>query len=366
MSTSYFGGSTVHGGKVRRLNATTFPEIVSRYINIPIQFPLTRKEFWALPEKERNTKKDSPFVCACSFAYENEGHRTDEAATYTVAAILDLDAGQFVKDFDECPSTLAEHLYPFNFVCWRTANYTKENPRLKIMVDVSPCHPSQHRRLVAFIAARLGLPKDFKGVRESGVLSQPQYRPLQFRGEDFTAIIASNTTGIPVHLSDLPELDAEEQELIEGRTYACDMSESDDEFFGLAYLPVPGLTIKDITEALNTIDPDSNYKTWIEVAAALKHQFTDEDEAREAYELFVLWSSRGTKFQGRRDCWSKWKSFRPYCKGRAPVTIRTLYKYAMDGGWDNKRVADWRDRVAWRPDRRPGVGRRECRRHQDR
>lgn len=338
-SVSYWGGSSVLTGKVRRLSASNFKELVERYINVPCQFPMTRKEFWALTDKERDAKKDSAFVCACDFMGENEASRNDANATHTVAVILDLDAGEFVKDFDENPETLAEHLYPFSFVCWRTAKYTKEKPRLKIMVDVSPCHPSNHRRILAFIAARLGLPADFKGVRESGVLSQPQYRPLQFRGEDFTAVIASRVTGIPVHLSDLPEIEPEEQELLDGRTYACDTSESDDDFFGLAYLPVAGLKLDDIREALTAIDPDSVYKVWIEVAAALKHQFTDEEEARQAYELFVEWSEKGTKFAGRRDCWSKWKSFRPYAKGRAPVTIRTLYKHAMDCGWDNVKVA---------------------------
>ena len=336
----FFGGSSVHGGKVRRLNASSFRELVERYISAPAILPMTRKEFWAMPkDRDRDQAKDGPFVCACTFAYENEGHRSDDNATRTVLAILDLDEGEWVKDFDENPDTLAEHLYPYSFVAWRTAKHRPEAPRLKIMVDVSPCHPQHHRRLVAFIASRLGLPRDFKGARESKVLSQPQYRPVQFKGEDFTAVVASNLTGIPVNLSDLPEIEPEDEEMLDGRTYACDTSESEDDYFGLAFLPVANLSLDDIHEAVFSIDPDCIYKTWIEVAAALRHQFTDEDEAREAYEKFVEWSSQGTKFQGRRDCWAKWKSFRPYAKGRAPVTVRTLYKHAMDAGWDNVKVA---------------------------
>lgn len=337
---SYWGGSSVHGGKVRRLNATNFDQLVTRYLNVPVTFGMTRKEFWDLPnDKARDNTKDGAFICGCSFAYESEGHRSDENATHTVAAILDLDEGEFVKDFDEAPETLAEHLYPYSFVAWRTAKHRPEKPRLKVMVDVSPCHPSNHRRIVRFIASRLGLPRDFKGSRESGVISQPQYRPLMFKGEEFTAVIASRTTGIPVHLSDLPELEDDEDELLNGRTYACDPSEGDDDFFGLAYLPVAGIKLDDVKEAIDAIDPDSVYKTWIEVAAALRHQFTEEEAAQEAYEYFVEWSSRGSKFAGRRDCWSKWKSFRPYAKGRAPITLRTLYKHAMDSGWDNVKVA---------------------------
>ncbi len=335
----FWGGSSVLTGKARRLSATSFREVVERYVNLPVAFPMTRDEFRSLDEKERNAKKDSAFITACAFVGENEAVRNDANATHTVASILDLDEGDFVKDFDEHPETIAEHLYPFSFVCWRTASWTKENPRLKIMVDVAPCHPSNHRRIRDFLASRLGIPSDFKGVRESGVISQPQYRPLQFRGEDFTAVIASRTTGIPVHLSDLPELEIEEEELINGRTYACDPNEAEDEFFGLAYLPVAGLKPADISEALNAIDPDCDYKTWIEVAAAMRHQFTEEEDAHEVYEMFVEWSSRGVKFAGRRDCWAKWKSFRPYAKGRAPISVRTLYKHAMTAGWDNVKVA---------------------------
>lgn len=340
MSLSFWGGASVHGGQIRRLNASSFRELVDRYITSPVQLPMTRKDFWALPrDKDRDAAKDGAFVCACTFAYENEGHRSDENATRTVLTVIDLDEGEWVRDFDENPDTLAEHLYPYSFVAWRTAKYRAEAPRLKVMVEVSPCHPQHHRRLVSFIASRLGLPRDFKGVRESKVLSQPQYRPVQFRGEDFTAVIASNLTGLAVNLSDLPEIEPEDQEMLDGRTYACDPGDSEDDYFGLAYLPVADLSVEDISEALSAIDPDSTYKVWIEVAAALRHQFTDEDDAREAYEKFVEWSSQGTKFQGRRDCWTKWKSFRPYAKGRAPVTIRTLYKHAMDAGWDNVNVA---------------------------
>ena len=334
---TFFGGSTVKGGRIRRLNASTFRELVERYIFIPVPFHLTRREFFALPVKERNEKKDGPYIMACSYPFE-EGHREDDTATVVNMVIMDLDEGDFVKDFDEAPDTIGEHLYPFNFVCYRTANHTPAAPRLKIAVELNPCHPKLHKRFVAMIAARLGLPEGFKGTRESKTLSLPQYRPLHFKGEDYSAVIASRLDGIALHESDLPDPEDELTEIIDGRTYAFERDD-DEEFFGLAYLPVPGLTVELIREALDAIDPDCNYKIWTEIAASLRHQFTDEDDARAAYELFDEWSSRGTKYRGSRDTWSKWKSFRPFAKGRAPVTVRTLYKYASDAGWDNTKVA---------------------------
>lgn len=335
----YFGGTSVRTGMVRRLTASNFRELVDRYVHVPVQIPITRAEFWNMPDDNaRDDYKDGPFVAACGFAYESEGPRNDNSATDLRLVIFDLDEGPWVKDFDESPDTLAEHLYPYSFVAWRTAKYRKSAPRLKVVVDVSPCDPRYHRPMVDFLADRLGIPREFKGARESKVLSQPQYRPVLFKGEDFEAVIASRLSGIPLSPSDLPLPSFDDEDSPEGRTFAAPVVD-DDEFFGLSCLPVPDTTIEDVRSALFAIDPDCDYKRWIEVVAALRHQFTDEDDARAAYEMFVEWSEQGDKFRGRRDCWTKWKSFQPYAKGRPPVTIRTLYRHAIDSGWDHSKVS---------------------------
>jgi hypothetical protein len=334
MSNSYWGGSSVHGGRVRRLQASTFRELVERYVFLPVNFPMTRKEFFALPEDERNSRKDGPFITACEFNFENEGHRCDDNATSIHMVILDLDSHG--GEFNSSPETIGEHLFPFSYVAWQTAKHTAKKPRLKIAVDVSPCHPSLHRRFVRFISRRLGLPDSFSGSRESGVISQPQYRPIHFREEEFSAVIASRLDGKSVHEDDLPP--EEDEDEIE-RTFAADREDGDETGLGLAYLPVSNLTLEQVEEALDAIDPDCGYKQWYEIAAALRHQFTDEDEARQAYELFDEWSSRGDKYRGEKDTYAKWKSFRPYARGRAPVTIRTLFKHAQESGWDNSKVA---------------------------
>lgn len=334
---NYFGGASVHGGRVRRLQASTFRELVERYIFLPVTFPMTRRDFFELPEKERDTRKDGPYITACSFNFESEGHRTDDNALQIHMVILDLDNGNDGgREFSEAPETIGQHLHPYSFVAWQTAKHTTKNPRLKIAVDISPCHPSLHRRFVRFISRRLGLPDNFSGSRESGVISQPQYRPIHFREEEFCAVIASRLDGTAVHEDELPEpIDEMEPE----RTFAADRDDGDDSGLGLAFMPVSGLTIEQVAEALYVICPDVGYKQWYEIAAALRHQFPDEDEARQAYELFDEWSSRGDKYIGENDTYNKWKSFRPYAKGRAPVTVRTLFKLAMESGWDNSKVA---------------------------
>jgi len=333
MSKTYWGGSSVYGGKVRRLQASTFRELVERYIFLPVTFPMTRKEFFALPDSERNVRKDGPYITSCAFDFDAEGHRCDENVTVIHTVILDLDQGG--DEFAAAPETIGEHLYPYSFVAWQTAKHTAKKPRLKIAVDIEPSDPAMHRRFVRFISRRLGLPDNFIGAKESGVASQPQYRPIQFREEEFTAVVASRLDGQAVSAMELPEDDDAEAD----RTFAADREDGDEIGLGLAYLPVPGLTLDQVSAALDSIDPDCPYHTWYEVAAALRHQFTDEDEARQAYDIFDSWSAVGAKYRGERDTYIKWRSLRPYAKGRAPITIRTLFKHAMESGWDNGKVA---------------------------
>ena len=332
MSTTptYFGGSTVKGGRVRRLKASSFKELVDNYIFIPVPFPMSRAEFLANPERDK--LKDGPYICACSYDFD-EGHREDFTATYVTLVILDLDEGEFVKDFFESPDTISDGLAPFNFVCWTTAKHTPEAPRLKIAIDVTPCPPAMHRRFVSMALKRLGIPDKFKGSRESKTLSLPQYRPIQFAGEDFDAVIASRTTGRPATPADLPAEDAVEDD---ERTYACDLG---DDLASLAFLPCAGIEVEDIREPLFAIDPDCEYQTWTHIACALRHQFMgSEEESRHAYEMFDEWSSGGSKYKGEDETFGKWRSFKPYAKGRSPRTIRTLFKHAKEAGWSDSHM----------------------------
>lgn len=334
----YFGGSSVFDGKVRRLQARNFKELVESYIFAPVLFPLSRRDFHALPEEVQNKRKDGPWISAAGYPFE-EGKREDDSATAVTLVILDLDEGQHVRDFFESPESVGEHLYPLNYCMWTTAKSTAKNPRLKIMVDIEVCHPSNHRRMVKYITSRLGIPQDFKGSRESKVLSQPQFRPLQFNGEQFSSVQASRLNGVPLSVADLPEeSDDELDEFLNERTFACDRGEDYDSL-GLAYLPIADLTVEDIREPLLSISPDCGYKEWIMLVAALRANFIGEEEARQAYELFDEWSSGGTKYKSEKETYGKWRSVRPYAKGRAPITIRSLFHLAQKSGWQNSKVA---------------------------
>ena len=86
------------------------------------------------------------------------------------------------------------------------------------------------------------------------------------------------------------------------------------------------------TDALSALSPDMGYLEWLDVVAALRHQFS-YSEPEEAYEVFDKWSEGGDKYVSPEDTRAKWDSIRPTPKGRVPVTIRTLIKRAADAGW---------------------------------
>lgn len=324
---SFWGGATAFSKDIRRLEATSFKALVESYIFIPILRPhMSRSEFHAHTIDEQKKIKDCPYICACTFREEGP-NRGDVNAEEVVLAILDLDEGG--GEFVESPSSLSEALYPWNFAAWTTASHTEASPRLKVMVEVRPCNKSFHKRFVKQVAARLGLNPKFRGSIESKVLSQPQYRPISFRGEEVNPVIASRIDGIPMDFKDLPE----ENELDE-RVFAW----SGDLGSDLAYLPVNDLQVEDIREPLFAMDPDISYKPWTEVAAALRHQFRDEDDARSAYELFDEWSSTGSKYKSSEDTFAKWRSFNPDTMGKAPITIRSLFWRAAEAGWDNRKI----------------------------
>jgi len=331
----YWGGSTTSNATIRPLAAENFKEFLEKYINIPVPIQLSREDFRSRPERERNAIKAGPYVTAVSFKL-GTSHRCDDNAESLELICFDLDGGIEAKQFAESPETLIEHLWPFNFAVYHTSNSTPENPRLRIIVDVKSCDLAHHKRIVRYLMMRLGLPKDFKGYRETTVLSQPAYRPVSFLGEDsHSPVIASRTEGYPLDVVDLPEMSEDEVEEAE-RTYAW-RGESSEET-SLQYLPLMGITVEDIEPVLRSIPPDITYGPWTRVISSLIHQFRDTDSARAAFELFDDWSSGSDKYK-ENEPYAKWKSFTPEPKGKAPVTIRTLFMMAQEHGWVPTKLA---------------------------
>lgn len=77
-------------------------------------------------------------------------------------------------------------------------------------------------------------------------------------------------------------------------------------------------------DALNAINPDIDYEDWIAIGQALHSEFGEH--GRNAW---YYWSSLGSKYQGEKDLENHWKSFGK----KDGVKLGTLYKHAMDHGW---------------------------------
>ena len=77
-------------------------------------------------------------------------------------------------------------------------------------------------------------------------------------------------------------------------------------------------------DALNSINPDIDYEDWIAIGQALHSEFGEQGK-----NAWYSWSSLGSKYQGEKDLDSHWKSFGK----KDGVKLGTLYKHAMDHGW---------------------------------
>lgn len=77
-----------------------------------------------------------------------------------------------------------------------------------------------------------------------------------------------------------------------------------------------------VKDALAALDPDADYKTWIDIGMAL-HSAGLGDQ-------WDAWSQGGAKYQ-RDDCEARIRGFRP----DGGITLGTLFLYARQAGWDS-------------------------------
>lgn len=339
MKRRYYGGiSAQNAAVIRKLQADTFPELVARYYDQAIPLSMTREEFHAKTQENQKRIKSVAYVTACSFT-DLEAGRNDANADYLQLACFDFDEGEAVRQIFDAPQVVADQLGDVNFLLHTTATHTERKPRLRLVVDIDEMPLEMHRHVVLHIATTLGITDGrwLKGRRESMVLSQPMYRPVAFLGDTGSPVLMSRTNGRALRQDEI-KLTEQEKENAQRRFSAT----FDGEEESLEYLPLNDIKVSDIAPALKAIDPDCDYETWCHVASALRHQFRDEEEAEEAFQLYDSWSSDALwryPDGGTDDVFAKWKSFRPIPIGRPPITIRTLFRYAIDCGWDGSKMA---------------------------
>ena len=330
----YFGGHSVSDNSIRPLNATTFKDFVERYIEKFVPLHMTRQAFFDSTKEFQRRLKSVAYYVQTSFK-EGATVRQDKHADLLQLACFDFDSGDTAERIFKSPQVVSDQLDGINFCLHTTASHTVENPRVRLIVDLEPMPLSFHKHVKAHISDILGLPPEWEGKKESYVLVQAMYRPIGFTDEDstrFSAVIASRTNGRQLKLSEISD-----DLLVESnptRRFSADFDGVNGEE-SIETAPPAGITVEGIRDALFKLDPDADYVSWVNVAMSLRHQFRTEEEAEDAFSLFDEWSANGGKYPGTEDVYRKWRSIKPLPYGRAPTTIRSLLKKAVDAGWDS-------------------------------
>ncbi len=337
-------------GPVKASQADSFQAVVDAFRVCPT-LGISHAAFLALDEKQRNEKKQVPFFVPACFK-EAVSKRVYDQATHCNLIFLDIDPEKEQRDgkwvetgkypaapFVRNPDSLYTALQGFNFAAHLTASSTPEKPRMRIVVDADKIPLDLYPQAAMAVAALLGLPSITK---ESKVAVQPMFLPVMFSDtpDDEHPLIAYSFSGRAFTSRDVGDdlfTDYETKPAehnghngSNGQSHGVDALE-------FLRAPVPEATLAVAKEALDTLDADCSRPEWLSYAASLKHQFTPHRE-EEAFELFDEWSKTGEKYGGQEETRALWKSLRPSPIGRVPITIRTLFKKAVDAGWDDKKL----------------------------
>ena len=323
----YFGADGSNMGSVVALPVTSFAQFVKEQLGHPAMLNVTREEFHAMPKDKRNATKRVPFFVPATFT-SSPSRRAHELAGPCNLIALDIDDENvaMAKVYARTPQALHEALDPFAFAAYLTVSSTLEAPRMRIVVRAEGIAPASYPEAVRSVAKILGLPKI---TQESLVAVQPMYLPTLFAGEDLLGVhplLTARPEGEAFEVKHIKDADI----ALASRTPLNPEEATADDLEFLA-APVDEVTLADMESAVASLDPDMPYMEWLEVAAALRHQFPKDPEA--AYAIFDTWSAKGTKYAGQEDTKAKWSSLRQTPRGRKPVTARTLLFRAAAAGW---------------------------------
>lgn len=282
---------------------------------------------YSKPKKASVKQKVGSYFCPSTFAVN---HRNDLNTEHISLICLDIDNDEHAQYVD--PVSLDLYLEDFNWILYPTLTSTTAKPRYRLIVDADGKVPSEHYPvMVATIAAFINLPEI---TLESLTPSQPMFMPMRCAEAPYEC--HSGLSGRPFCYSDI---DFEASLLKADRGGDRPVLQSDDDGFQFLVAPVD-VTDTKILDALQHLDPDMPHQKWVRIGAALKHQFQhDEDRG---YEIWNDWSRRGEKYDSKALDRS-WKSTKANPADREPITVRSLFKMARDGGWVEETGEDAED-----------------------
>ncbi len=344
LAQSFFTGKSVSSTTLVESPAHTFPEFIEEFVLLPDRLSVTGAEYQALSKKEKAQAKLVGYMVACTFDKTPWEGRKIEHARPCNLIILDVDNSDDARPLVEDPALPVARLKKYNFVIYHTASSTKENPRLRVIIEADNIPVERYPDAVLTVAQEMGLSQV---TRESAIAVQPQFRTTVFAdqcvdlehpllvthydGNAFVeAWISSDVESLPGIVSG-------------SKPSRVSSINAVDDFLTFFQFPVAGLTLEQVKEALEFVDPDCSRPEWINIAAGMRHQFgSSQDE--EAYAVFDEWSATGTKYEGEKDTLAAWRSFEEHAKGRKSITIRSLLKRAKEGGWKGN-LEQWAETV---------------------
>lgn len=321
-------------GHVAALKARSFAELCDEVLCKPVALALSRAAFQGLPDEEQKRVKRVRYLTPCTFA-ANPSPRVKGQARPCNLLFLDVDRTEDARRLLE--SHWATMLKGLSYVVHHTASSIPERPRLRVIVSAEAIPVEQYPLAVEWLAAKVGV--DI--TRESLVVVQPMFLPTLFQHDSTDLIVEKVTTGREVTHADLhtPEAETPLPEV------AAPLTEGE-KVVDLSHLrtPLEGVTPEHAQGALEFIDPDCSMMQWIEVGAALKHQFGEE-----GFPLWNDWSRGGKKYTSEADTLYRWNSLKGQTRDRVPVTIRSIFRVARLRGWVNDTLAKtaFQEALAW-------------------
>ncbi len=320
MSARYFSGLASHLGQAHELPHQTFAELVEATVANPVQLSITRSEMFALPDKEQNERKRTDYLVPAVFKSSPSPRQTGQATHCNVLFIDVDDAKESARILNVGPETLLGDL---SAVIWHTARSTVENPRLRVMVPVNSVPVAHYPAAVTALAGMLGMNTV---TAESKVAVQPMYLPVQYKDSIESPIAYQKTDGQEFDHTQIAQIEA-----LKG----VDPKVSDDGDIGdISNLrePVDSITSSDIEDALKHVDPSCPMKQWVEIGMGLKHQLGDA-----GFEIWDSWSSQSSdKYSDTETLLARWETFKANPGDRVPVTVRSIIREAVKGGWDDR------------------------------
>lgn len=327
----YFTGRHVADHVLTQADARTFPDLVET-LKKPVRLAVTHDEFWRMTKPEQSDAKKVPYLTACTFPKSPHKGRKAEFAEACNLIFLDIDdhpdTREMAQVFVASPETLKSMLAGFNFAAYRTASSTPEEPRLRVMVDADGIPPDRYAEAVRTIASHLYLAHV---TGESVLPTQPMFLPSVFSDTPDTdnPMLASFSDGVPFTLKDI---DTSNLPPIVRNGNGTTPSASGDLLDTLANSkqPMSGIDEAEAVKMLSYLSPDCSRAEWIQIGAALQHQFGEAGE-----DIWTEWSrGSASKFAGEDDCRTNWKVFREAPVGRSPVTLRTVARKAKEQGYE--------------------------------